>query len=82
MEVRGWVGGENCAGEVGTRGLGRGEEGRVRHRPEREIHELNVDRVEGAGVNAKEEVSGRGGARRGGGGEGEGGWVAACGVGP
>ena len=77
------VGGEDGGGEVGAGDFGGGEEGEEEgKRPEGQVHELDVDRVERAGVDAEEEVSGVGGGGRCGGREGQGGGVAACGVGP
>ena len=78
------AGGEDGAGEVATGDFGGGEGGWVGEGPEREVHDLDVDGVEGAGVDAEEEVAGGagGGGLGCGGGEGEGRWVRGCGVGP
>lgn len=72
-------GGEHRAGEIGAGGFGKGHFG---GRPQGEVHELDIDGVEGAGVDTDEEVVGGGGGGCGDCAEVEGRGVAAVGVGP
>jgi hypothetical protein len=77
LEAGGGVGGEHRAGEVGAGDLGRGEGEWIGQRPDGEVHDLDVDGVEGTVADTEEEMGRGGGRGRCGGREGEGLRVAA-----